>query len=254
MKAEKAHDFNREKCQHIGLSVATMGFGCRFVRIADNKKDDIQKGDDILKILRQKHGFTLVELICVLVILAILAAMLVPSLTGYIDKAKQQSYISEAKGIWTAAQAAASEYYGLQNTQELMDNSLTTSCIIDGVQYTNLGRVSNSALRDEQTNWHKKCTRGSQLIAQQILVYLESSDESNARYSFGNISTPSSGTALSDVFKMYFPYKRPNNAVFIQVFYDKSCKILALNFGKDGYLVTMTVNGTVKCEKNGKIL
>lgn len=37
----------------------------------------------------QKGGFTLVELIVVLVILAILAALLVPALTGYIDKAKE---------------------------------------------------------------------------------------------------------------------------------------------------------------------
>ena len=93
------------------------------------------EGNGILKIFRQKHGFTLVELICVLVILAVLAALLVPSLTGYIDKAKQQAVISEAKGIWTAAQAAASEFYGLQNTQDRMDNSLTNSCTIDGVKY-----------------------------------------------------------------------------------------------------------------------
>ena len=33
-----------------------------------------------------KKGFTLVELIVVLVILAILAALLIPALTGYIDK------------------------------------------------------------------------------------------------------------------------------------------------------------------------
>ena len=35
----------------------------------------------------KKNGFTLVELIVVLVILAVLAALLVPALTGYIDKA-----------------------------------------------------------------------------------------------------------------------------------------------------------------------
>ena len=37
--------------------------------------------------MKNKKGFTLVELIVVLVILAILAALLIPALTGYIDKA-----------------------------------------------------------------------------------------------------------------------------------------------------------------------
>ena len=41
--------------------------------------------------LKDKKGFTLVELIVVLVILAILAALLVPALTGYIDKARKGS-------------------------------------------------------------------------------------------------------------------------------------------------------------------
>ena len=41
------------------------------------------------------------ELIVVLTILAILAALLIPALTGYIDKAKQKALISETKNIWT---------------------------------------------------------------------------------------------------------------------------------------------------------
>ena len=42
-----------------------------------------------MKFQKNKQGFTLVELIVVLVILAILAALLVPALTGYIDRAKE---------------------------------------------------------------------------------------------------------------------------------------------------------------------
>ena len=44
----------------------------------------------MFKKLKDKKGFTLVELIVVLVILAILAALLVPALTGYIDKANRE--------------------------------------------------------------------------------------------------------------------------------------------------------------------
>ena len=208
-----------------------------------------------MKILRQKHGFTLVELICVLVILAVLAALLVPSLTGYIDKAKQQSVISEAKGIWTAAQAASSEFYGLQLTQAKMNNSLTNSCTIDGKKYDKcLGRISNATLSDEQQNWHKNSNAASQIIAQQVLTYLECADKSNSKYNFGNSNTPMSGNTLTQAMKRNFSGNVPKNAAFVQIFYDENCKILALNFGKEGYLVTMTVNGTVTCEKDGKIL
>lgn len=59
----------------------------------------------------KKKGFTLVELIVVLVILAILAALLIPALTGYIDRAKNKSIIAETRQIVMAAQTLADEQY-----------------------------------------------------------------------------------------------------------------------------------------------
>lgn len=60
----------------------------------------------------KKKGFTLVELIVVLVILAILAALLIPALTGYINKAKRKSIVAETRQVVMAAQTLADEAYG----------------------------------------------------------------------------------------------------------------------------------------------
>ncbi len=61
-----------------------------------------------------KKGFTLVELIVVLVILAILAALLIPALTGYINKAKEKQITAETRQVVMAAQTLVDEYYGQQ--------------------------------------------------------------------------------------------------------------------------------------------
>ncbi|MBQ9982750.1 MAG: prepilin-type N-terminal cleavage/methylation domain-containing protein, partial [Oscillospiraceae bacterium] len=53
---------------------------------------------------KRLKGFTLVEIIVVLVILAVLATAMIPALTGYIDKAKEKTAIAEARNIVTAAQ------------------------------------------------------------------------------------------------------------------------------------------------------
>ena len=66
----------------------------------------------MLKKLKDKKGFTLVELIVVLVILAILAALLVPALTGYIDKANYEKVIATTRTVVMAAQTETSEAYG----------------------------------------------------------------------------------------------------------------------------------------------
>lgn len=62
--------------------------------------------------MKNKKGFTLVELIVVLVILAILAALLIPALTGYIDKANKEKVVAECRMVVMAAQTEASEAYG----------------------------------------------------------------------------------------------------------------------------------------------
>ena len=84
----------------------------------------------MFKKLKDKKGFTLVELIVVLVILAILAALLIPALTGYIDKANAEKIVSQTRMITMAVQTEASSCYGKgplsNNTAGKTDGNLPT--------------------------------------------------------------------------------------------------------------------------------
>ena len=77
--------------------------------------------------LKDRKGFTLVELIVVLVILAILAALLIPALTGYIDKANKEKIVSECRMVVMAAQTEASELYGKMDGGKLAFDTKTNT-------------------------------------------------------------------------------------------------------------------------------
>ena len=136
---------------------------------------------------KNKRGFTLVELIVVLVILAILASLLIPALTGYVTKAKKQAVITEARDVWTASQAALTECYALYpESFNDKSNSCRFTITVNGVTYNNVGRITNGALHAIQKNPNDKTEAGSssRRVAAQVLKYLES-DGKNPRYTFG---------------------------------------------------------------------
>ena len=64
-----------------------------------------------MKRINNKKGITLVEVIVVLIIMAVLAGILVASYTGYIDKAKNDSALVEARAVYLAASTKYHEHY-----------------------------------------------------------------------------------------------------------------------------------------------
>lgn len=93
----------------------------------------------------KKKGFTLVELIVVLVILAILAALLIPALTGYIDKAKRKSIVAETRQVVMAAQTIVDEKYASAG------NGTVTLTADDVAEILKLAEVKGSLTADDIT-------------------------------------------------------------------------------------------------------
>lgn len=121
----------------------------------------------IKKLKENKKGFTLVELIVVLVILAILAALLIPALTGYIDKAKDKSITAETRQAVMAAQTLVDEKYASDQKTEITVGSVDNSSVkIDDIKKLAEvnGKISDVQVKDGKvtklvySNGGKTCT------------------------------------------------------------------------------------------------
>ena len=93
------------------------------------------------------RGFTLVELIVVMVILTLMAAILVPSVLGWIDEARGKQYVLSARSLYMSAQAIESEKYAAwdgttANANHLLSDSdrerIARMADIDGAEIIDL--------------------------------------------------------------------------------------------------------------------
>ena len=93
----------------------------------------------------KKSAFTLIELIVVIAIIAILAAALTPSFTGYINEAKKVAVINQAKNVVTAYEATkvkSSNTYTLNTTVDTFANGS------DLLDEKDVNKLSNTSIEN----------------------------------------------------------------------------------------------------------
>lgn len=219
----------------------------------------------------KKKGFTLVELIVVLVILAILAAILVPSLLGYIDQAKSKDIILEARYAYMDAQVALTEFYG-QDTElfKAYYNCKTTSgykdengvfhraCVIThqtlGTTQSRYRQGGNQKVLDyiaEVKANNQIFSYGAYKTAYLVLKQMNALDPKNSDYIFCAVDRASETTYDEYYEKNKDKLKNCNPDIY-QLFFDEKGRVLMLEYGKDGYLVRYQYGADPYVEKNGK--
>ncbi len=93
--------------------------------------------------VKNRKGFTLVELIIVMVIIAILAAALIPTMMGYVNDARRTAYTATARAYYVAATSVVTKYSA--------DGAVAATINAGAVTAWTVGGTANAAAL---TNWN----------------------------------------------------------------------------------------------------
>lgn len=174
------------------------------------------------KIHEKNYGFTLVELIIVIAIMAVLAGMLVPSVIRYINKARAARATEEARTIVTAVESAIASNEGaemplLTDKQFVRSDGTSIAC---GV-LTNwmLGRTqSGTVVADTDSDYP------DYVCAKEVLENLSSS--ANSSYQFFKFNGSASKPIGMNCATFYSTYNCPG----VIVVYNTDGKVVFMEY------------------------
>lgn len=159
--------------------------------------------------MKKRHtptGFTLVEIIVVLVVLAILAAFTIPAMLGFVEDARSKAAIAEAREVYVAAQAAATELYPEYSAYD------------DGIRHQKTGDKDCSIKKDLFTHMQSKLAGDIKLdhYVYSGEITTDNSLEVGVDYTFNteaNLKIWSTASSIySECAKVWFNAKKGDNA------------------------------------------
>ena len=110
-----------------------------------------------MNLRKKKKGFTLIELMAVVAIIAILAAVLVPTVNGYITRSKKTAIITQARTVVNAIESMnATTVEGAKitySTNKLKDELATGGQLAnsDLVKASDVKNIQEETLKELQT-------------------------------------------------------------------------------------------------------
>lgn len=105
------------------------------------------------KLMKNRKGFTLIELIVVIAILGILAAILIPQFGGFQEKARQKAVLAEARTLATAIDAYKAETSNYPDSKTDLEGFVNKASVpgdmseigaMGGFTYTSITEKDNS--------------------------------------------------------------------------------------------------------------
>lgn len=121
-----------------------------------------------MKLNKKKKGFTLIELMAVIAIVAILAAVLVPTVNGYINRSKKTAIITECRTVMNAIEtynavsaapiktdSTATEKISVATTTGGKLMPLVTEGLIETTKITHIGKATIEEVKKINDNTSK---------------------------------------------------------------------------------------------------